>query len=223
MGHRLTRAWRALEERIRIAPDAESNKIFALGYRASDFVAQILDIRIRIILCVEAKNATDLRNTMYLGEARALLEEWPATTAVALVANDAGLSTVIVEPITGSDGVGVPSGSDRVGRTLAVPMSIHDAISEYLDARLRDWPDLPPRGLDTPSTTVSDLSLAAAEAAIAEVHHLRPTIPERLSAFRALGANDAQWVVGLVGRLVSRKITPRDIADEIERRSRDHD
>jgi len=200
-----------LDKNFVVVPDVEANKLIPPDQvTPSAFVVQFLELRIRLILLVDAQGPADLQAQSALRSAKTVLDHWPETAAVGLVANDDELSCLVVEPEDVSPSVGVPSGVQLTPRARLDTLPLDSSIRRYIESSVPSWELFPPEtevSIDFAST--ADI---AARDAIAAVRGKSALIPLRVAAHRELSSDDEQWAADLIRSVLAKNLG----ADEIE-------
>jgi hypothetical protein len=119
------------------------------------------------------------------------------------VANDAELSTQVVDPYESSEAIDVPSGTWQGPRPARPTLPLVEAIRGYLEYVLPTWEDADLSPLQDAPVDVADIALDAALAALRRLDDeaSRARIPEKRAAFSALGADHAQRLAVLVEQI----------------------
>jgi hypothetical protein len=201
-------------------PDTESGQIEPdQTYRPSDFLLQHLDLRIRLLLILEAKTPTELNSPGYSDLAHRLLRFWPETTAVALVADDDELSCRIVEPFETQGAIGVPS-----GQVLETPPSrpsfpLLSAVKSYLSSMIPVWHELPPRLASERKMELATQAIEIASDVVAAIKQRKAQIDEKKNALRNLDKSDARWAADLVKAALAGKLVKEQLEAEFRRRA----
>jgi hypothetical protein len=203
-----------------VLPDAESAEIsLGPGYMPADLVVQHLDIRLRLILLIDAKTVESLSEPSPLRAAALLLRHWPETAAVGLVANDAELSCLIVEPFDVEPSIATPGGHllPPTPRREALPLG--DSVRNYLEIVVPSWERVPVAS-ELAAVGYEEIAPALANQARNEIAQRRANIDEKRAALDSLGGGDVRWAAKLVFEVVSRGVDEDVLAQSVQRQVR---
>jgi hypothetical protein len=164
----------------------------------SDLMVRVSGLRIRVRL-VEPEDAATLADDL-LASADRTFNRHPDTTAVALVALDADLSCLIVEPHETRPAFEAPTGRLGPARPARPILPFRSAVQSYLDGVEPLWDD--PGALADRLVEDSDIAGSARRAAtdvLADVVNQgrRATNPTKKATWSALGDREAEALVGL--------------------------
>lgn len=171
---------------------------------ASDFLICSLDLRIRVSLLVsgEVEGADD--PVRHLSAALALLDLYPDTDAIVVVADDENLNCVIVEPYDRKNALLLPGG-DRADSDRAPargPAPLRSNVTQYLRALSPAWDAVAALPL-VESSNSRQIAETAATRVLDELRHATYRVREKLDARDALSQADVDFVVDLTMRLLS--------------------
>jgi hypothetical protein len=201
-----------------VVPDAESAEM-SLGpdFVPADLVVQHLDLRLRLILLIQANDPGDLSESGSLRAAELLLRHWPETAAVGLVANDSELSCLVVEPFDVEPSIGTPSGLllPPTPRRDALPLA--DAVRRYLEIVVPNWERVPPSS-ELATVGYGDLAPAIANEIRADITARRANIDEKRAALNSLDEADARWAAKTVLEASFGELDAETLAHAVERR-----
>jgi hypothetical protein len=201
-----------------VVPDAESAEV-SLGadFLPADLVVQHLDLRLRLILLIHAKDIEALSQPSALRAAEVLLKHWPETAAVGLVANDSELSCLIVEPFDVEPSIGTPSGLALPPTPRRDALPIGDAVRRYLEIVVPNWERVPPSS-ELARLGYEDLAPAVASQVRAEIAARRANIDEKRAALDSLDEADGRWAARMVLEASSDGLDAESLAQAVERR-----
>jgi hypothetical protein len=207
-------------EDVSVVPDAESSEA-SLGpnFRPADLIVQHLDIRLRLILLIDATDEDALSLPTNLAAAALILRHWPETTAVGLVANDADLSCLLLEPFDVEPSIAAPSGEALPPTPRRIAQPIGSAVAQYLNVVVPSWDAIPPAEIPTEPFRYEDVALRIARSVRETIRGRRANIDEKRSALDSLSEADAAWAARLVERAVSLGMSEQEIAIEVSRRA----
>lgn len=174
---------------------------------ASDFLISSLDLRIRLSLLVtgEVEDADDPGR--HLSAAQALLDLYPDTDAVVIVADDEDLNCVVVEPYDRQEALLLPRG-DRAESNRAPargPAPLRSSIAQYLRSLSPTWEAVAALPL-VESSGSQAIAEAAASRLLEDLRQMNYRVPEKLAARDALSQEDADFAVDLTMRLLSGQV-----------------
>jgi hypothetical protein len=207
-----------LDPPIFVTPDTESGEVFVgPEFIPADLTIQHLDLRIRLILLIDAEGPQALADAGPLRAAELLLKHWPETTAVGLVANDSLLSCLIVEPFEVESSIGTPSGLTIPPTPRRDAYPVAEAVRKYLEVVVPSW-DRVPSSLELSAVGYEDLAPAIASDIQQDLATRPARIPEKKDALNSVGTADARWASDLVLRASSQEVAPEDLAEHIKQR-----
>jgi hypothetical protein len=183
---------------------------------ASDFIVTALDLRLRIAMLVKGEVDSFENPSAHDTAAQRLLDIYPDTDAVVVVADDASLTSVIFEPFDRRDTLLLPSGARLTPTSGATPSAapLRAAVSQYLRLLTPSWDAVAALRVLEPSASREHAGDGASEA-YREIQSARVRVREKRLAQEALRPSDIDFAVGLaVGALAG----GADVAQEIERR-----
>ncbi len=167
-----------------------------------------------IRVCQSGVPAEELAGVEQLNRARMVFELRPDTTAIALVADDGEMTSVIVTPEECRDAYDPARG--QVGpSTTALPLPLPLALQRHLEFIDPAWDDLPIGLAHAPRFDIS-VSAVAAEQALTQVASAGTRTAEKGEALRSLGDREKQWLAALPSRIVDRELVPASLAAEID-------
>jgi hypothetical protein len=178
-------------------------------------VAEYRQLGLVVGVCLVGGAREDLWTDSVLREADAVFRSG-RHTALALVATDPDLSTIVVPPedctaaLLPSQGV-VPPGTTAT----ALPMLM--AIHRYLEFVDPVWDDVPVGLAEAAGFDVKDAASQAASEALQAVVKLRTTVPEKREALDSFSDKEMSWLSGLPTALVARRLKSDDVAREIDK------
>lgn len=199
-----------LGEDVLVEVDAEASlrndRIAGLG---SDFLITSLDLRLRLALLVigEVESPEDPR--VHASSAQALLDLYPDTDAVVVVADNSDLSSVIVEPYDRRGTLLLPSGnrtSSTQGGNLEVA-PVRAVISRYLRVLSPTW-DAVTRLALIESENTTELAAAAAASAFADLKASSFRVPEKRAAQNLLTRADVDYAIELAMGVLRGDVDP---------------
>ena len=202
-----------------VVPDAETGEL-TLGpeFRPADLIIKHLDVRVRVILLVDTNDEDGLKESRNLRAAGLVLRHWPDTTAVALVANDDDLTCLVVDPFDVEPTIAAPSGAALPPTPRRVPMRLEAAVQAYLDVIVPSWENIPAGSTREPFQYEERARRVSSEVG-EEISSRRAQIDEKRSALDSISRSDMTWVSKLVERAVERRLTARNVADDVSQRA----
>ena len=182
---------------------------------ASDFLISSLDLRIRLSLLVtgEVDDADDPGS--HVSAALALLDLYPDTDAIVVVADDEDLNCVVVEPYDRQEALLLPRGERAESNRAPArgPAPLRSSVAQYLRSLSPAWDAVAALPL-IESSNSREIAEGAALRALADLRQMNYRVPEKLVARDALSQADADFAVGLTMRLLSGQV---DVVSEIQR------
>jgi hypothetical protein len=184
---------------------------------ASDFLVTSYDLEIRVSLLVSGEVDDSQSPEEHLERAQALLDLYPDTDAVVLVAGDADLTSVIVEPFDREVALRLDAGAAD-GRSRARPGPLRELVQAYLRDMSPVWSAFTALPL-VESADMAQLASTAARDALAANKQEAVRVPEKRAAQAQLSSADAEFVAHLCVAVVQGKVDPMDrIAEWVETR-----
>jgi hypothetical protein len=218
MAYRVREALSSVEDLDLIETSREPPLSGSEGIFQGDFVIAALDVRIFLVLLPGSTGANQLTEPSIRDRAQLTLEHFIENDAIAVVADDEALTTVIFEPFDKPETYRVPDGqSDYSGPTKG-PTTLPDAVRSYLALFGRAWQvieQLPQ--LELPS--IEDEAQSGAARKLAELQAQTLFVEEKVRARESLDAEDAAWAAALANS-VYRSEPPRDLKGQAESRAR---
>lgn len=210
-----------LPEHFTVVADPETQSSpFGSELPGSDFLVQQLDLRVRLYLVDEAGDAEDLVTKGNVEVAQKILNQWPETSAVALVANDEALSAVVIEPYERDRTVQAPSGARGAVDGNLVPAPLLTAITSYFAVNSLEWSDVP-RLIDDADVQLDVMTREAAVRALDSVAQRHVQIEEKRKALDSLGPADADLVARWLSDILSGAASVSDILRQLDRGAHD--
>lgn len=184
----------------------------------SDLVVRVGGLRIRVRLVGPADAAT-LEGDL-LESADRTFYRHPGTAAVALVAPDADLSCLIVEPHETRPAFEAPTGRLRPARPARPILPLRSAVQSYLDGVEPVWDD--PGALADRLVEDFDVAGSARRAAthvLADVVNQgrRATNPIKKATWSALGEREAEALAGIAVRAGSGPVDQQALRRQLDR------
>ena len=176
--------------------------IDSVGGRATSLIVAYLDLRVRVVLLVNAAGA-DLSSGDSLRTAQLILRMAGDTSAVALVGDDSDHTTLLVEPADVAYTVTAPTGRQGSFMPARRPLPLPLAFQAYFERLVPHWD-----ALDIQSAAYSDDDWDATVATLAEealgtVTSGRFKIQEKKTAYATLGQDDVTAVATLVRQIAA--------------------
>jgi hypothetical protein len=184
LGRRIAQALRPLERDLTLLPGENlplQDDSDAVRLIRTDLILQSLDLRLRIV-SLPGCPAAALTSDQLQQPLAAILMEFPETAAVALVADDEGLSARVIEPSELFDSVGK-------GRITDPPLPLPQLTRSYLRRRSPAWSE--PQFVAGALDDLSAKAVAAATEARIQLQAKRKAVPEAKDARASLGTADA--------------------------------
>lgn len=207
-----------MEPEVVVVPDAETAEVsVGAGFLPADLVVQHLDLRLRLILLPDSKDPASLHEPDALRAAELLLRHWPETAAVGLVANDAVLSCLVLEPFDVESSIGTPSGLPLPPTPRRTPLPVQDAIQAYLELVAPSWDRVPLAG-ELPAIGYQDVASAIARQIRSKIIGRRANIDEKRAALDSLDEADARWATRMVLEASAKGLDGPTLARELEKR-----
>jgi hypothetical protein len=165
-----------------------------------DFVVGILDVRLLVVVVSEVTSsgalcADAIRRLALEGLARS-----PDVDALAVVANDELMTTLVFEAFDRPETVRVPGGQPAYERPAVGPAPLIDAIGMYLnlfDVNWRAVGDLPAVELLDTRFQATRFAVTALESAKRQIYH----VDAKIEARNSLTSEDAKWATEVALRL----------------------
>ncbi len=169
------------------------------GAEAGDFLLSVMDSRV-IVSLVGSGDVAQLSDPESARRAVRELSRAPHIDAIALVVDDADMSTAFFDPFDRQDTIHVPSGERHPVFPSIGPMPLVEAVEEFLYVFSVDWS---PVG-SLPAFEIVDMTDLAHQVSVEALRTLQAQdyrIEEKVSARDSLSASDAEWVAQLVVRV----------------------
>jgi hypothetical protein len=109
----------------------------------SDLIVQAMDLRVRVVLAPHETDEDELLHEEYLKRAQSVLQAWPETAAVVIVANSDPVQAILVEPYALHDAYKLPSGDRWGARPTAGPITVDQLVGDYFASILPTWAPIP--------------------------------------------------------------------------------
>ena len=182
----------------------------------SDFIISALDLRLRVAMLVKGEASPHDDPAAHDIAAQRLLDIYPDTDAVAAVADDPELSTVIFEPYDRRDTLLLPSGSrvTPASGSASGAAPLRETVSQYLRLLTPSWDAVAALQVLEPTAT-REHARTGALAAFAELQAVSVRVPEKKVAQESLSSSDIDFAVGLALKALAGEV---DVVGEIERR-----
>jgi hypothetical protein len=211
---RIAREVERLRRGALVLPDEEAAE---LPDARSDLLVRVAGLRIRVVVAAPEELAHPAE---LLREADRLFFRFPETAAVALVADDADLSCLVVEPQDCRPALEAPAGRRAGPRPRRQRLSLGAALASYLDEVEPVWEE-PGMLTDGPDRDF-DVAVVAAETAAAVVRRLkdeasRARIPAKALAYAALGEYETEELARLVMDVAEGRLAGEQVGERIAR------
>jgi len=204
---------------VLVVPDTETAEV-SVGpdFLPADLVVQHLDIRLRLILLIDVSDPNMLPEPHRLRAAALLLKHWPETAAVGLVANDAQLSCLVLEPFDVEPSIATPSGLRLPPTPRRGTAPVTNAIRAYLEVVVPNWERVPPPA-ERDAVGYEELGPPIAHQVQADIVERRANIDEKRAALDSIDQSDTRWAADVLLRVSSKGMSAEALAQEIERRT----